>query len=139
MLHCPRCGTEYEDSSKVCMDCHLELQPGPPPASLLERKRRPLRRDVKLVPVHVFRGGTAHMEAELAKNWLESKGIPCVLPGETSVGMIPVLDAPVLVCEEDADEAKRIISEYLESNSTENGDGSVQPPTSPDDQGRADS
>ncbi|HET7840998.1 MAG TPA: DUF2007 domain-containing protein [Terriglobia bacterium] len=119
MQHCPNCGTEYEESARECIDCHSALRPGPPPTSLLERKRQPLRRDVKLVPVHIFRGGTARMEAELAKSWLESEGIPCVLPGETSVGMIPVLDAPVLVCEEDADEAKQIISKYLDSNAAE--------------------
>lgn len=116
MLHCPRCATEYDDAAKECVDCHLELRPGPPPASLLERINRPLRSDVKLVPVYIFRGGPARIDAELAKSWLESEGIPCVLPGEASVGMIPVLDVPVLVCEEDVDEAKRIISQYLESN-----------------------
>jgi hypothetical protein len=118
MAHCPRCATEYEDSALECIDCHLPLRPGPPPASLLERKRRPLRSDVKLVPVHVFSGGTAVMQAELARDWLESEGIPCVLPGEASVGMLPVLDVPVLVCEEDADQATRIIKEYLEANAT---------------------
>jgi hypothetical protein len=117
MAYCPRCATEYEESAHECMDCHLPLRPGPPPASLLERTKRRLRRDVKLVSVHVFSGGTAVMEAELAKNWLESEGIPCILPGEASVGMLPVLDVPVLVCEEDAEDATRILKEYLESNS----------------------
>jgi Putative prokaryotic signal transducing protein len=118
MAYCPRCATEYEENAGECMDCHLALRPGPPPASLLERKKHGMRRDVKLVSVHVFSGGTAVMEAELAKNWLESEGIPCVLPGEASVGMLPVLDVPLLVCEEDADEATRILKEYLESNAT---------------------
>jgi hypothetical protein len=116
MAYCPRCATEYEEDASECIDCHLPLRPGPPPASLLERNRRPMRGDVKLVPVHVFSGGTAVMEAELARSWLESEGIPCVLPGEASVGMLPVLDVPLLVCEEDAEEAKRILKEYLESD-----------------------
>jgi hypothetical protein len=47
---------------------------------------------------------------------LESEGIPCVLPGEASVGMLPVLDVPVLVCKEDEEEATRILRDYLESN-----------------------
>jgi hypothetical protein len=116
MAYCPRCATEYEESAGECIDCRLPLRPGPPPASLLERKRRPMRSDVKLVPVHVFSGGTAVMQAELAKSWLESEGIPCVLPGEASVGMLPVLDVPVLVCKEDEEEATRILRDYLESN-----------------------
>lgn len=122
MLYCPRCATEYQESARECIDCHLPLRPGPPPLALRERQKRPLRPDVKLVPVHVFSGGTAHMQAELARSWLESEGIPCVLPGETSVGMIPVLDAPVLVCEEDADEAKQILNQYLESNAATSGE-----------------
>jgi hypothetical protein len=116
MAYCLRCATEYEESAHECIDCHLPLRPGPPPAALLERQRRPMRSDVKLVPVHVFSGGTAVMQAELARDWLESEGIPCVLPGEASVGMLPVLDVPVLVCEEDAEEAAGILKEYLESN-----------------------
>lgn len=118
MQHCPRCGTEYEETAHECMDCHLPLRPGPPPASLVESQKRGLRRDVKLVPVHVFSGGTAVMEAELAKNWLESEGIPCVLAGEASAGMLPVLDVPLLVCEEDEEEAGRILKDFLESNAT---------------------
>jgi hypothetical protein len=80
MAYCLRCATEYEESAHECIDCHLPLRPGSPPASLLERKRRPMRSDVKLVPVHVFSGGTAVMQAELARDWLESEGIPCDLP-----------------------------------------------------------
>jgi Putative prokaryotic signal transducing protein len=125
MLHCPRCATEYEDTASECLDCHLELRPGPPPPALLERRKRQLRRDVKLVPAHVFSGGTAHMQAEMAKEWLESEGIPCVLQGEASVGMIPVLDVPVLVDEQDVDEAKRVLREYLESNAPANEDESA--------------
>ena len=118
MLHCPKCGTEYEEGALECMDCHVALLPGPP-VSLVERKRPEFRRDVKLVPVHVFSGGTALIEAQLARSWLESEGIASVLPGEPSVGMLPVLDVPVLVCEEDAEEARRIIKGYLESNAAQ--------------------
>jgi Putative prokaryotic signal transducing protein len=115
MAYCPQCGTEYEEDSRECMDCHVALRPGAPPVAPAEPA---LPRDVKLVTVHTFSGGTALMEAELAKSWLESEEIPCILPGEASVGMLPVLDVPMLVREEDAERAERILKEYLESNVT---------------------
>jgi Putative prokaryotic signal transducing protein len=121
MAYCPQCGTEYREGSPECIDCHVALRPGPLPAAVREPEQA-LPRDVKLIPVHIFSGGTALMEAHLAKSWLESEGIPCVLPGETSVGMLPVLDVPLLVRQEDADEATRILKEYLESNAAEQND-----------------
>jgi Putative prokaryotic signal transducing protein len=121
MAYCPQCGTEYQEGSPECMDCHVALRSGPPPAPTREPEPA-LPRDVKLAPVHIFSGGAALMEAHLAKSWLESEGIPCVLPGETSVGMLPVLDVPLLVREEDADEAAQILKNYLESNTAEQDD-----------------
>ncbi len=112
MAYCPQCMTEYEEGSRECMDCRVALKPGPPPEHQLPR-------DVKLVCVHTFGGGTALMQAELARSWLESEGIPCVLPGEPSVGMFPVLDVPVFVRKEDEEAAKRILREYLESKAPE--------------------
>jgi Putative prokaryotic signal transducing protein len=112
MAYCPQCFTEYAEGSPECMDCRVALKPGPPPP---EPEAPALPRDVKLVRVHVFSGGTAVMQAELARNWLESEGIPCVLPGETSVGMLPVLDVPLFVRQEDEEDAQRILREYLES------------------------
>ena len=120
MAYCPQCGTEYTEASIECMDCHVALLPGDAPLSVGER-HPVLPRDVKLVQIHVFTGGTAIMQAELAKSWLESEGIPCVLPGEASVGMLPVL-----VREEDAGQAERILKEYLESDAT------VSPEDEPD-------
>jgi Putative prokaryotic signal transducing protein len=115
MAYCPQCGTEYIEGPHECMDCHVKLRPGAPPAPVVDPANA-LPHDVKLVPVHVFSGGTALMEAELARSWLASEDIPCVLPGEASVGMLPVLDIPLLVREEDAEKAERILKEYLESN-----------------------
>lgn len=112
MAYCPQCFIEYAEGSPECMDCHVALEPGSPPP---EPEETELPRDVKLVRVHVFSGSTAAMEAELARSWLESEGIPCVLAGETSAGMLPVLDVPLLVREQDEQNAQRILREYLES------------------------
>jgi hypothetical protein len=75
-------------------------------------------KDMKLVAVRIFSGGTAQMDADLARNILRSQGIPCVLSGETSAEMLPVLDVPLLVREEDAQKAARVLEEYLDTDAT---------------------
>lgn len=112
MAYCPQCLTEYVEGSAECVDCHVALLPGSPPP---KPPAPELPRDVKLVRVHVFSGGTAVMQAELARSWLDSEGIPCVVPGESSVAMLPVLDVPLFVRKEDEERAQRILKEYLES------------------------
>jgi Putative prokaryotic signal transducing protein/zinc-ribbon domain len=114
MAYCPKCGTEYEEGTRECMDCHASLRSGAPPAKSVQD----VPRDVKLVQVRVFSGGSAFGQAELAKSWLESEGIPCALPGEASAGVLPVLDVQLLVREEDAEQAREILKEYLESSTT---------------------
>lgn len=113
MPHCPQCLTEYVDGAEVCEDCGAPLRPGPPPARALEEEELPA--DVKLVKVRTFGGGTARINAELAKNVLRSAGILCVLPGEVSAELLPVFDVPLLVRDEDAEEAERILREYFDS------------------------
>ena len=80
--------------------------------------------DVKLVTIHVFSGAAAGAIAELAKNWLESEGIPCVLPGANAAHLYPIFDIPLMVREEDAEEATQILKDYLES-SQQGGEGST--------------
>jgi hypothetical protein len=46
---------------------------------------------------------------------LETAGIPCVLPGETSAELLPVLDVPLLVREEDAQRAGELLKSYLDA------------------------
>lgn len=116
MAYCPECLTEYAEGSPECIDCHVGLRPGAPPVPAVAARKFELPRDVKLVRVRVFSGPTAPVDAELARNWLESEGIPCVLPGENSAGLLPVLDVPLLVREEDAEEAARVLREYLDSD-----------------------
>lgn len=116
VAYCPKCLVEYAEGSPECIDCHVALRSGERPIQAAEDEESRAPRDVKLVTVRVFSGHAAPMEAELAKNWLESEGIPCVLAGENSAAMLPVLDVPLLVREEDAEEAARILKEYAESD-----------------------
>ncbi|MGA2983276.1 MAG: DUF2007 domain-containing protein [Terriglobia bacterium] len=115
MPHCAQCLIEYVEGTAQCEDCGAALLPGSPPEApprvdLMEEK------DVKLVPVRVFTGGTAQMDADLARNILQSQGIPCLLQGETSAELLPVLDVPLLVREEDAGHAERILQDYLDAD-----------------------
>jgi len=89
--------------------------------------------DAKLVAVRTFRGPTASMEAELARNVLKEEGILSALPGDTGAEVIPGIDLVHLVVrEEDAARAEQILeafentnAELLESDS----------PESPEDRG----
>jgi len=112
MPYCAQCLVEYVEGTANCEDCGARLLPGSPPAA---RPRVDLaaEKDVKLVPVRVFAGGTAQMDADLARNILESQGIPCLLQGESSAELLPVLDVPLLVREEDAKRAEQVLEEYL--------------------------
>jgi hypothetical protein len=71
--------------------------------------------DMKLVRIRTFSGGTARLDAELAKNLLEAEGIHCILPGEISAEVIPVFDVPLLVSEEDAEQAAAILESYFQT------------------------
>lgn len=112
MPYCSQCSIEYVEGTTQCEDCGSALLPGSPPESprLVELSGQ---KNVKLVVVRVFNGGTAQMEADLARNILQSQGIPCLLQGESSAEMLPVLDIPLLVREEDVAKAERILQEYL--------------------------
>ena len=116
MAYCPQCGTEYAQGSPECIDCHVNLMPGPPPNVDGQNAEDAISHDVKLVTVHVFGGLTAHASAELAKNWLEAEGIPCVLVGANASRIYHAFDVPLMVREEDAEEAAQILKDYLESS-----------------------
>ena len=115
MPYCAKCLIEYVGGTARCEDCGADLLPGSPPQApprvdLTEEK------DVKLVPVRLFTGGTAQMDADLARNILQSQGIPCLLQGESSAEVLPVLDIPLLVREEDVAHAERILQDYLDTD-----------------------
>ncbi len=115
MPYCSKCLIEYVEGTTECEDCGGDLLPGSPPESpgqlmTLDSK------DVKLSPVRVFTGATAQMNADLARSILRSQGIPCILQGETSAELLPVLDVPVLVREQDAERAARILEGYFDTD-----------------------
>ena len=51
----------------------------------------------------------------MARNILQTQGIPSLVPGETSVELLPVLDVSLLVREEDAEHAASILRDYLDT------------------------
>ncbi|MBZ5516046.1 MAG: DUF2007 domain-containing protein [Acidobacteriia bacterium] len=70
---------------------------------------------IKLVPVRVFRGGTASLDAELARNVLAEEGIESILPGDIAAETIPVLEVHLLVREEDAPRAAELLEAYFDT------------------------
>jgi hypothetical protein len=115
MPYCAQCLIEYVEGTSKCEDCGAALLPGSPPAAPAVADLRG-EKDVKLVTVHIFNGGTAQVDAELARNILQSQGIPSLLQGETSAEILPVLDIPLVVREEDAAHAERILKDFLEAD-----------------------
>ena len=117
MPYCPQCFIEYVEGTVTCEDCGTDLVPGSPPESP-PRVELAETKDVKLVSVRVFTGGTAQMDADLARNILQAQGIPCVLSGEGAANLLPVLDVHLLVREEDAERAALVLQEYLDTETT---------------------
>jgi Putative prokaryotic signal transducing protein len=115
MPYCPKCLIEYVEGIGKCDDCGSALLPGSPPAgpAVVDLAGE---KDVKLVSIRTFSGGTAQMDADLARNILQSQGIPCLLQGESSAEVLPVLDIPLLVREEDVERAERILNDYLDAD-----------------------
>jgi len=114
MPYCPNCLTEYVQGTTKCDDCGAELAPGSPPQSP-PRPPSAGADESKLVPVRVFTGPTALLDAEVARNILQTQGIPSFVPGETSVELLPVLDVSLLVREQDAERAAGILRDYLDT------------------------
>jgi hypothetical protein len=115
MPYCPKCLIEYVEGIDKCDDCGSALLPGSPPASAPAIDLAG-EKNVKLVSIRTFAGGTAQMDADLARNILQSQGIPSLLQGESSAEVLPVLDIPLLVREEDVERAERILNDYLDAD-----------------------
>jgi hypothetical protein len=115
MPYCPQCKTEYVAGTTQCEDCGVPLQAGMPTEQAADAEELELPRDVKLVTVRTFTGSTALLDAELARNILKAQNIPSIVSGESSVEVLPVLDVPLLVREEDAQRAAEMLRSYLDS------------------------
>jgi len=115
MPYCAKCLIEYVDGTAQCEDCGAFLLPGSPPEA---PPRVDLReeKDVKLVPARVFTGSTAPMDAELARNILQTQGIPSTISGEGLADPFPVTEVHLLVREEDAGHAERILQDFLDTD-----------------------
>lgn len=72
--------------------------------------------DPHLVRLRTFSGPTAQLDADLARNILESEGIPSVVPGDVMAEMLPGVGVvQLLVREADAEQAAEILESYLDS------------------------
>jgi Putative prokaryotic signal transducing protein len=112
MAYCPVCGLEYQEGAEQCVDCHVALQPGPPPAPP-PKEETP---QGHLVRIRVFSGPQSVMEADLARNILETEGIPCVLPGQYTGEMLPGIDViQLFVSESDAERAREVLQSYFDT------------------------
>lgn len=69
--------------------------------------------------IRVFTGPMAVMHADLARNLLETEGIPCVLPGQYSAEMLPGEPIHVLVHERDAARASELLDAYFSASQAE--------------------
>jgi hypothetical protein len=84
VAYCPECLVEYREGAAECIDCHVPLRSGPPPAV----ETSEFAPDVKLVTVRTFDGATASMNAELAQNVLKEEGILSALQGGTAARLL---------------------------------------------------
>ena len=119
MPYCRSCLTEYVEGTTICEDCGAPLAPGSPPEKTIQDTNV---EDSKLVPVRVFTGPTALLDADVARNILQSQGIPSLVPGETSAELLPVLDVSLMVRQEDAEQAAHILEAYLDSEAASPGE-----------------
>lgn len=117
MAYCPKCLAEYVEGTKECSACHVPLEAGAPPAEAARTLEIPP--DAELVRIRTFSGPAAPLNAELARNILQTEGIACALPGEGHADMLPGIDLiQLLVRMEDAERAAEILKSYLDNPET---------------------
>ena len=114
MPYCPQCSIEYIDGTTQCEDCGTALLPGSPPGASPQLDLA-AEKDAKLVQARAFAGSTARIDADLARNLLQTQGIPSSLSGEGDADPLPVGEVHLLVREEDASRAERVLQEFLDT------------------------
>ena len=116
MLHCPKCGYEYEKGTDRCADCDGPLEPGPLP----EARRKELDRE-PLVPVATPED---EFEGRLLADVLSGNGIPATVSsrempwydGLASHVMNAGTWGTVLVRRRDAARARQLIDDYVRTS-----------------------
>ncbi|MDE3179101.1 MAG: DUF2007 domain-containing protein [Acidobacteriota bacterium] len=118
MAYCPECGTEYKEGTVECFDCHELLCQGDPPPQLLDDDEK--EPEAKLVRIRTFTGPTSLMQADLARNLLQTEGIRCVLPGLVMGEILPGVEPiQMFVDERDVERADEIIEAFFDNPQVE--------------------
>jgi len=116
MAYCPECLTEYEPWSRDCVDCHVPLRAGSPPASSIDTKNSEDQKDLDLVVLRTFTGTAASLNAELARNILDAEGIPSMLLGDNMARIVPLHASVLLEVERrNAAQAKELLDDYFDN------------------------
>ena len=102
------------EGTAQCEDCGADLLPGSPPEApprvdLSEEK------DVKLVPARIFTGSTAPMDAELARNILQTQGIPSTIRVRVSRTRSPWRKCTCSCAKRTPAHAERVLQEFLDT------------------------
>lgn len=113
MRNCPACGAEYTDKAVVCSDCQISLVDGPAPATSDQGVEL-----VRWEPVH---SPPDQVAAVMLQGVLDAEDIPVRVEEHTLAGYGPLLNAlkagswgSILVPAEHAEEATRLIDDYLQ-------------------------
>ncbi|MFQ6040250.1 MAG: putative signal transducing protein [Candidatus Poribacteria bacterium] len=111
MPFCPKCRTEYVEGTVMCSDCQIELVDELPPED-----------DVEMVNWQVLQELPDEVVGYVLKGVLEEAGIkvyirPLMIPGYERIraSWFKSNWGDLLVPEEDLEEARQIIDEYMSS------------------------
>ncbi|HEV2176839.1 MAG TPA: hypothetical protein VGW33_06520 [Terriglobia bacterium] len=117
MAYCPECFVEYMEGKTECIDCHVALRPGPPPAPAADDSGD----DVELVSIRDFVGSGAEgwpegIDPELARAVLEKEGIPAQIAHSPGISMIgPGGATELFVRKEDAVRAAEVLKAFFDA------------------------
>jgi hypothetical protein len=103
-MFCPKCKAEYREGYFICSGCKIDLVPElpPEPEDYIECEY------INLVNIETF---SYRHEADLVKGLLSTNGIDAFVKDglEAAGGAAPIYE--LLVKEEEAEEAKKLLSE----------------------------
>jgi len=113
MKYCPKCRAEYRDGFTQCADCQELLINNLPPIEKPKSHPQPVKVFVAMYPT----------EATIVKSMLESSGLSPIIFDEMTIALQPFYSTAIggvkiLVPEDEAEDAKVIINEYLNNKET---------------------